>query len=142
MPASQSVVLIAVPSPVVSKLNGGLDERVEVIAAETYDDAVACVGERHVDLLVVCYVFDNVRPYRLLNQLQDLNKLPVSMLVRALPIPLREEEQEVRRAMHHSVSANFRTSLTKKGATGCKPHSPGSEASFLACCSAALERVC
>jgi response regulator RpfG family c-di-GMP phosphodiesterase len=98
MSASPSVVLIAAPSAVVSKLKGGLDERVEVIAAETYDDAVACVGERHVDLLVVCYVFDNVRPYRLLNQLQDLNKLPVSMLVRALPIPLREEEQEVRRA--------------------------------------------
>lgn len=98
MSASGSVVLIAAPVPVITKLKAGVADRVEVLAAETYEEALACLRERHIDLLVLCYVFDNVRPYRLLNHLQDLRKRPPAMLVRALPVPLREKEAELRRA--------------------------------------------
>jgi hypothetical protein len=93
-----AVVLIAAPSPVVSKLKAGLPDHVEVQAAETYDDALARLRERQVDLLIVCYIFDDVRPYRLLNHLQELDEPPPAMLVRALPVPLREKEEEVRSA--------------------------------------------
>jgi hypothetical protein len=98
MSASEAAVLIAAPSAVVSKLKAGLPDQVEVMAAETYDDALARLGERRVDLLVLCYVFDDVRPYRLLNHLQALRERPPAMLVRALPIPLREKEEELRAA--------------------------------------------
>jgi hypothetical protein len=98
MATPETAVLIAAPPAVVSKLKAGLPDDVEVMAAETYDEAVARLGERQVDLLVVCYVFDDVRPYRLLNHLQALGERPPAMLVRALPIPLREKEEEVRAA--------------------------------------------
>jgi hypothetical protein len=97
MSASEAVVLIAAPSSVVSKLKAGLDH-VQVMAAGTYEEALACLRERRVDLLIVCYIFDDVRPYRLLNHLQDLGERPPAMLVRALPVPLREKEDEVRAA--------------------------------------------
>lgn len=98
MSADRPVVLIAAPSFVVSKLKRGVDDHVEVVPAEGYDDALVCLRERHVDVLIVCYVFDDVRPYRLLNHLQDLDERPPAMLVRALPIPLREKEQDLRKA--------------------------------------------
>jgi PleD family two-component response regulator len=82
-----AVVLIAAPSPVVSKLKAGLPDHVEVQAAETYDDALARLRERQVDLLIVCYIFDDVRPYRLLNHLQELDEPPPAMLA---PLGVRE----------------------------------------------------
>jgi CheY-like chemotaxis protein len=97
--SSKAAVVIAAPIAVVSKLKAALPDDVQVTAAETYDEALARLGERPpVDLLVVCYVFDDVRPYRLLNHLQALGELPPAMLVRALPVPLREKEEEVRAA--------------------------------------------
>src|SRR5688572_2277091 len=98
MSASKAAVLIAAPIAVVSKLKAALPDDVQVMAAETYDEALARLGERPVDLLIVCYVFDDVRPYRLLNHLQALGERPPAMLVRALPVPLREKEEEVRTA--------------------------------------------
>jgi PleD family two-component response regulator len=98
MATPEAAVLIAAPPAVVSKLKAGLPDHVHVMAAETYDDALARLGERPVDLLIVCYVFDDVRPYRLLNHLQALSERPPAMLVRALPIPLRENEEDVRAA--------------------------------------------
>jgi hypothetical protein len=95
---SAPVVLIAAPSAVVSKLKTGVADHVEVLAAETYEAALACLSERQVDLLIVCYIFDDVRPYRLLNRLKELGEAPPAMLVRALPVPLREKEEEVRTA--------------------------------------------
>jgi CheY-like chemotaxis protein len=95
MSASEAAVLIAAPLPVVSKLKAALPDQVQVTAAETYDEALARLGEQQVDLLIVCYVFDDLRPYRLLNHLQALGERPPAMLVRALPVPLREKEEEV-----------------------------------------------
>jgi|SRR5688572_27573948 len=93
-----TVALIAAPSAVVSKLKGGLPDHFEVVAAETHDEAVARLRERRVDLLILCYIFDDVRPYRLLNHLHELGEAPPTMLVRALPVPLRGSEEEVRTA--------------------------------------------
>jgi hypothetical protein len=98
MSASEAAVLIAAPLPVVSKLKAALPDDVQVMAAETYDDALGHLRERRVDLLIVCYIFDDVRPYRLLNHLQALGERPPAMLVRALPVPLREKEEDVRAA--------------------------------------------
>jgi hypothetical protein len=62
MSASGAVALIAAPFPIVRKLKAGVADQVDVMAAETYEKALACLRERQVDLLVVCYVFDDVRP--------------------------------------------------------------------------------
>jgi hypothetical protein len=96
MSVAHPIVLIAAPISVLNKLKAGVADEVEVIGAETYEQAVACIHEREVHLLIVCYIFDNVRPYRLLNYIQDLGRRPNAMLIRALPIPLREREQELR----------------------------------------------
>lgn len=58
MSDSQQVVLIAAPSLVNRKLEDGLDDQVEVVAAETYDEALACLAQFK-DL-----VFDLLRPDR------------------------------------------------------------------------------
>ena len=108
MRASGAVVLIAAPSSVVSKLKAGVADHVDVVAAETYDEALACLRERHIDLLIVCYIFDDVRPYRLLNHLQALGKRPPAMLVRALPVPLREKEEGC-----HSLCTTRRARIPK-----------------------------
>ena len=96
MTASRPLALIAAPLSVVNKLRAGVEDHVQVIGAETYEDALPLLRERPVALLIVCYVFDGVRPYRLLNHLPELKPRPRAMLVRALPVPLREEEQSVR----------------------------------------------
>jgi hypothetical protein len=96
MAGSQPLALIAAPMAVVNKLRPGVEDHLHVIAAETYEDALPLLRERQVDLLIVCYIFDGVRPYRLLNHLPELEPRPRAMLVRALPVPLREEEQSLR----------------------------------------------
>jgi hypothetical protein len=96
MTASRPLALIAAPNTVVNRLRRGVEDHLQIIAAETYEDALPLLRERPIDLLIVCYVFDGVRPYRLLNHLPELKPRPRAMLVRALSVPLREEDQTLR----------------------------------------------
>jgi CheY-like chemotaxis protein len=93
--------LIAAPAAVIKELGSVLADDVARIGVETFDDAVATVKEGRPDVLIVCYAFDEVRPFRLLQHLRQESRgghVP-TMLVRALPIPIGEaEEARIREA--------------------------------------------
>jgi CheY-like chemotaxis protein len=93
--------LIAAPAAVIKELGSVLAGDVERIGVETFDDAIAKTKEREPDLLIVCYAFDELRPFRLLQQLRQKPRAAhvPTMLVRALPIPIGEaEEARIREA--------------------------------------------
>jgi hypothetical protein len=93
--------LIAAPAAVIKELGSALADEVERIGVETFDDAVATAKERKPNVLIVCYAFDELRPFRLLQHLrQEARAAHVpTMLVRALPIPIGEaEEARIREA--------------------------------------------
>jgi hypothetical protein len=94
-----ATVLVAAPALVCKKLESVLAKRARVLCAEEFDEAVRLVREETIDLLVLCYVFDDVRPYRLLNHLQEhgIEKI-TTVLVRVLPVPLQESETQVEEA--------------------------------------------
>jgi CheY-like chemotaxis protein len=93
-------VFIAAPAAVIRHL-GGLfaAHEVEIVGCETWDDAVSRLEEKDADLLVICYAFDEMRPFRLLQYLRQERPrahLP-TILVRALPVPLgRTHEEQIR----------------------------------------------
>jgi len=94
-------ILIAAPAPVVRELDAALgDELVEVMGAESWDDALRRVEEEP-DLLLLCYAFDEVRPFRFLQYLQQSPRrrhMP-TVLVRALPVPLgKTQEEDIRQS--------------------------------------------
>jgi PleD family two-component response regulator len=93
--------LIAAPPAVVETLGNALRELpVEVYPGITTADAAAHL-EKDLDLILVCYVFDDVRPYRFINRIRNESshgRTPL-ILVRALPVPLGEsQEWEIRQA--------------------------------------------
>ena len=62
---------------------------------KTWDDAVSRLEEKAADLIVICYAFDEMRPFRLLQYLRQGRRrahLP-TILVRALPVPLGKNEE-------------------------------------------------
>ena len=95
------VALIAAPAAVTKELASVLTEDVERVGVETFDHAAAEAKERQPDVVIVCYAFDEMRPFRLLQHLRQESRgahVP-TMLVRALPIPIGEaEEARIREA--------------------------------------------
>jgi CheY-like chemotaxis protein len=93
--------LIAAPAAVIKELGSALANDVERIGVETFDDAIAKTKQRQPNVLIVCYAFDELRPFRLLQHLRQEPRpahVP-TMLVRALPIPIGEaEEARIREA--------------------------------------------
>lgn len=93
------MILIAAPAPICRKLESVLAEHADVSCAEGFDAALARLRAGDIDVLVLCYVFDDVRPYRLLNHMQDESLAPMPIvLVRALPVPLRDSETDLEEA--------------------------------------------
>jgi PleD family two-component response regulator len=90
-------VLIAAPLDVVRELGAALGDGVKVVGATTFDDALACLKDKP-NVIVVCYVFDELRPYRLIqhvrSELEDV-AIPI-VLVRALPVRFGSEESAVK----------------------------------------------
>ena len=93
--------LIAAPSLVVQTLGKALsDLRVEVHPGTTIAEAESHLATK-LDLILVCYVFDDVHPYRFIGRIRSegANMGTPVVLVRALPVPLGEsQEGEIRRA--------------------------------------------
>ena len=93
--------LIAAPPAVVQTLANALRELgVEVYGAATPQEAGPRL-EAQLDLILVCYVFDDLHPYRFINRVR--NESPQTqtplILIRALPVPLGEsQEWEIRHA--------------------------------------------
>lgn len=114
-------VLIAAPAAVVQTLGGALrDLGVEVSGCGTPAE-----GEQHLkrrfDLILVCYVFDDLRPYHFIGRIRhesENTKTPI-VLVRALPIPLgKSQEWEIGTA-YKSIGVdefcNYSEALHEKG---------------------------
>jgi CheY-like chemotaxis protein len=71
---------------------------IEVIGAETWEQAVERLRDADPDLVIVCYVFDEMRPFRLLHYLRHEKRGHVAtILVRAVPVSLgTTQEAEIR----------------------------------------------
>jgi PleD family two-component response regulator len=92
-------ILIAAPGPVIKELSSVLADEARPVGGETLDEAVRKLQELEPDLIIVCYAFDEVRPFRLLHYLRhELRRRHVpTILVRALPVPLgKTQEAEIR----------------------------------------------
>src|SRR5687768_15144865 len=99
MPGSARV-LLAAPAVVIRQLSGALPTDVDVIGAGTWDDAVQRLSEVSPHLIVVCYVFDEMRPYRFIQHVRDTEhrRVPI-FLIRAVSVPLGTTlESDLRRS--------------------------------------------
>jgi CheY-like chemotaxis protein len=93
---AQRRILIAAPAPVIAELGGALEMDVEVVGAETWDEALERLREASPSLIVVCYAFDEMRPFRLIHHIERMEPEggePPVFLVRALPVPLGTTEE-------------------------------------------------
>ena len=102
-------LFIAAPAAVIRHL-GGLfaAHEAEIVGCETWDDAVSRLEEKEADLLVICYAFDEMRPFRLLQYLRQERPrahLP-TILVRALPVPLGKTQEEQIRESYQNLGVD------------------------------------
>jgi CheY-like chemotaxis protein len=109
MGAQRYRLFIAAPAAVIRHLGGlfAADE-MEVVGCETWDDAVSRLEEKEVDLVVICYAFDEMRPFRLLQYLRQERPrahLP-TILVRALPVPLGKTHDEQIRESYQNLGVD------------------------------------
>jgi hypothetical protein len=91
-------VLIAAPLDVVRELGAALGNGAKVVGASTFAESLDLLGKEEPHLIVVCYAFDELRPYRLIQhvRLDREDKLIPIILVRALPVRFGTEEAQVR----------------------------------------------
>jgi CheY-like chemotaxis protein len=87
--------MIAAPAPVWQALGSALRELVvEVYGCTTAAEAEKYLGRRF-DLILVCYVFDDLRPYHFIDRIRhegENTRTPI-VLVRALPVPLGKSQE-------------------------------------------------
>jgi len=102
-------VLIAAPARVIRELGGlFLDDAVEVVGAQTWDEALSALDSAKPDLLIVCYAFDEARPFRLFQHLRsDRRKahLP-TILVRSLPVRLGATQAAAIRTSYETLGVD------------------------------------
>ena len=95
------LTLIAAPQTVIQTLAGALrDLHAEVRPGRTTAEAESHLATK-LDLILVCYVFDELHPYRFIRRIKvgRANSETPLILVRALPVPLGEsQEGEIRQA--------------------------------------------
>jgi CheY-like chemotaxis protein len=100
--------LIAAPNGVVQTLGNALRELGVQVYAGVTPEAAASHLTAELDLILVCYVFDDLHPYRFINRIRNdsPHKRTPLILIRALPVPLGEsQESEIRRA-YGSIGVN------------------------------------
>ena len=89
---------MAAASDVIRQISPALDA-VEVLPAESWDDALAHLRAHEPRGVIVSYAFDELRPFRLLHRLQDEGYRLPSILLRVVPVRLeRTEEADIRQA--------------------------------------------
>jgi CheY-like chemotaxis protein len=93
-------MLLAAPAVVIRQLSAPLVDDVEVIGAATWDEAVQRFSDAAPHLVVVCYVFDEMRPYRFVRHVRGSKHGRVAIfLVRAVTVPLGStQEADLRRS--------------------------------------------
>lgn len=85
-----------------------LAEDLEVFATETWEEAVSRLHGEKPDMIVVCYAFDEMRPFRLLHYVRhewQSRKIPI-VLLRALPIRLGATQEAQIREAYQSLGVN------------------------------------
>jgi CheY-like chemotaxis protein len=89
MARHRAQIFMAAPAVVMRQLSAALPEDVEVIGAATWQDAVQRLPETTPQLIVVCYIFDEMRPYRFIQHVRDTEdrRTPI-FLIRAVTVPL------------------------------------------------------
>ena len=93
-------LLLAAPAVVIRQLSAALPEDVDIIGVGTWDDAVQRLPEAAPHLIIVCYIFDEMRPYRFIQHVRatEFRDAPI-FLVRAVSVPLgATQESELRRS--------------------------------------------
>jgi len=121
MSAVRALIVIAAPTPVTRELSHAIRDDADVMGAQTLEEAIALLDSNQPDLVVVCYAFDEMRPFRLFAYIRhDLqwDDLPM-VLVRALPVPLgATQEKEIResyRTLGVAEFVNFRDVAEEHG---------------------------
>ncbi len=91
-------VLIAAPGDVIRLLKSVLSDEAEIVGAQAHDEAIRLLHVEEPDLIIVCYAFDEMHPFRFLRYVREERELHVpTILVRALPVPLgKTQEAEIR----------------------------------------------
>lgn len=100
--------LIAAPVVVGQTLARALDGLgVEAVLGKTTAEAEAHLATPF-NLILVCYVFDDVRPYRFIRKVRTESANPHTpvVLVRALPVPLGETQEWEIRQSYKSIGVN------------------------------------
>jgi hypothetical protein len=125
MGAQRNRLFIAAPAPVIRQLGGALAaDDIEIIGCETWDDAVSRLEEKDADVLVICYAFDEMRPFRLLQYLRQerpRSHVP-TVLVRALPVPLgKTQEEQIRESYQNLGVDQFYNLYDEKLREGTEP---------------------
>lgn len=101
-------ILIAAPAAVFGKMERVLAKGADLENTEDFEGTASRLAEGGLDLFILCYIFDDLRPYRILNYLQEHEVAkPTTVLVRALPVPLREKEEDVELAYRELGVARF-----------------------------------
>jgi len=74
---------------VIRQLRAPVANDVDLIGAATWEDAVQRLSEATPDVVIVCYIFDEMRPYRFVRHVRstEYGSAPV-LLVRAVSVPL------------------------------------------------------
>ena len=106
--APRARVLIAAPEVVIRQLGAAVMEHVDVAGAPTWERALECLSEPPLHLVVICYVFDELRPYRLIQHVRDSAQREVPIiLVRAVSVPLGETRETDLRKGYSELGANL-----------------------------------
>lgn len=98
--ANRARVLIAAPALVIRQLGAALPSDVEVVGAATWEEATQRLEAAVPRLVVVCYIFDEARPYRFIRHVRQTKygHTPI-FLVRAVTVPLGStHEADLRRS--------------------------------------------
>jgi PleD family two-component response regulator len=85
---------------VIRQLAAALSADVDVMGAGTWEDAVERLSAAAPDLIVLCYVFDEMRPYRFVQHVRgsERRRTPI-LLIRAVTVPLGATlESDLRRS--------------------------------------------
>ena len=102
-------LFIAAPAAVIRHLGGLFDaHKIEIVGCETWEDAISRLEEKAADLIVICYAFDEMRPFRLLQYLrQERPRAHVpTILVRALPVTLGKTQEEHMRESYQNLGVD------------------------------------
>ena len=80
---------------------------VEAVLGTTTQEAEGHIASAF-DLILVCYVFDDLRPYRFVRRIRSESANPHTplILVRALPVPLGESQEWEIRQSYKSIGVN------------------------------------